>query len=251
MSNVVWWECPLCKKSWITFGNENWSVSLQKCRCGTLPVKLTGDLSVNMRIIPKEEKRTVMQDWTHQLTFMQQAVLLTAVRGPDGIPKDHIVKTILRWYRRCILYTAFERRIFIDPYEPGGGKFTKECSGIKIDEAAKKYFDSIDEMPHHFHMHLMHAAQIVGYKHPDHKIGAFWTSFYHYACSDMHVEPEPPSKMDARLGDDKQKWQEYEAGNETGVLTLSTNEATLLVRALTGVADKTAELEKLLVKLRV
>jgi len=33
--------------------------------------------------------RSVLQDWVHELTFMQQSVLIAAVRGPDGIRKDH------------------------------------------------------------------------------------------------------------------------------------------------------------------
>ena len=37
---------------------------------------------------------SVTQFWVHELTFMQQSVLLTAIRGPDGLPKDHISKTL-------------------------------------------------------------------------------------------------------------------------------------------------------------
>lgn len=67
---------------------------------------------------------SVFQPWVEKLTFMQQSVLITAVRGPDGIPKDHIVKVLLRWYRRCILYSAFGHKIITDPYTKGGGSFT-------------------------------------------------------------------------------------------------------------------------------
>jgi len=38
---------------------------------------------------------------------------------------------------------------------------------IGIDKALKEYLYSVDEVPHHFHLHLMHAAEILGYKHPD------------------------------------------------------------------------------------
>ena len=31
----------------------------------------------------------VLQDWVSDLPMMQQTVLLTAVRGPDGLPKYH------------------------------------------------------------------------------------------------------------------------------------------------------------------
>src|SRR4051812_21101410 len=66
----------------------------------------------------------VTQEWTHGLTMMQQSVLFTAVRGPDGIPKYSSVKYILRWFRRCVLLSAMDRKVFTDPITPGGGSFT-------------------------------------------------------------------------------------------------------------------------------
>ena len=45
---------------------------------------------------------TVLQPWVSGLTFMQQTVLLTAIRGPDGVPKYGPTKMLLRWFRRCI-----------------------------------------------------------------------------------------------------------------------------------------------------
>jgi hypothetical protein len=65
---------------------------------------------------------SVIQDWAEQLSYMQQSVLIAAVRGPDGIEKDHPVKVLCRWLRRSFLISAFERRALIDPYEPGGGR---------------------------------------------------------------------------------------------------------------------------------
>ena len=61
--------------------------------------------------------RSVLQDWVMNLTFMQQSVLLTSLRAPDGIRKDHPVKVLCRWLRRCILISAFDKRPLLDPYE--------------------------------------------------------------------------------------------------------------------------------------
>ena len=61
------------------------------------------------------KNQSVTQPWVWSLTFMQQSVLLTAIRGPDGLPKDHITKVLLRWYRRCVLRFAFQGTIFTDP----------------------------------------------------------------------------------------------------------------------------------------
>lgn len=65
-----------------------------------------------------------LQDWVMNLTIMQQSVLIAAVRGPDTIRKDHVAKLLLRWYRRCILLSAFDKRVITDPYEKVGGSFT-------------------------------------------------------------------------------------------------------------------------------
>jgi hypothetical protein len=69
------------------------------------------------------ENKSVLQEWTFGLSFMQQSVLLTAVRGPDGIPKYHSVKYLLRWYRRCILLSSFMGRVVPNPYDSDGGSF--------------------------------------------------------------------------------------------------------------------------------
>lgn len=63
---------------------------------------------------------TVLQNWVTDLTFMQQTVLISAVRGPDGLRKDHPVKILLRWYRRCILISAFDKKALTDPFYHGG-----------------------------------------------------------------------------------------------------------------------------------
>lgn len=55
-------------------------------------------------------KGPVTQEWVHRLPFMQQTVLLTAVRGPDGIRKYHPCKDLLRWFRRCTLISALAVR---------------------------------------------------------------------------------------------------------------------------------------------
>src|SRR5262245_58332891 len=58
------------------------------------------------------------------LSIMMQSVLMSAVRAPDGIKKDHPVKVLMRWYRRCVLISAFDGEALIDPFVEGGGSFT-------------------------------------------------------------------------------------------------------------------------------
>lgn len=154
-------------------------------------------------------KNSVLQDWVHDLTLMQQSVLITSTRGPDGIKKDHIAKVLLRWLRRCYLLSAFDRCVLSDPYDKRGGSFTGPCT-VPLDFATEEYLRCIDEIPHHFHLHFMHAAEILGYKHPDSSIKTFWLSFYHSIVKDAHLHPEPEEEMDKRLGDRRKDWLDAE-----------------------------------------
>lgn len=167
----------------------------------------------------------VMQPWVEDLTFMQQSVLIAAVRAPDGLRKDHPVKVLMRWYRRCILLSAFDARALTSPYETGGGSFTgpftpehadamgippSDFLGERFDQTRDVYLRHVDEMPHHFHLHFMHAAQIVGYKHPGYSIREWWHHFYRMIVNDAHLFPESEADMDARLSDGEAAWRARE-----------------------------------------
>ncbi|MDX3971124.1 MAG: hypothetical protein QHD01_31650 [Bradyrhizobium sp.] len=163
-------------------------------------------------------KGPVTQAWCHNITFMQQTVLLTAVRGPDGIAKYHPVKFLLRWFRRCTLVSSLDGVVLMTPNQQGGGSFMgpsfeltdEELGGtpwqVVMANQVGKYLRALDELPHHFQLHFMHAAEIVGYKHPDHDIQAWWHSTYLRLVHDMHLWPETEGQMDLRLGDDRSGW---------------------------------------------
>ena len=161
----------------------------------------------------------VTQAWTHDLSLMQQTVLLTAIRGPDGLPKYAGVKMLLRWYRRCVLLSAMDGRVLSVPYEPNGGSFTgpsfmfnqdDDSSDVewerRMDDIVSDYVKTLDAVPHHFHLHLMHASEILGYKHPDTRIRAWWNGVYKRFVNDMHVHPESEEELDSRLGDTREGW---------------------------------------------
>jgi hypothetical protein len=179
----------------------------------------------------------VLQGWVCDLTFMQQSVLIAAVRAPDGLRKDHPVKVVMRWYRRCVMLSAFEGKALADPFSPGGGSFTgpfepyhaitmgiipsnAEVGDLFIsdhpdawktfDQVRDVYLRHVDEMPHHFQLHFMHAAQIVGYKHADGLIQKWWRDFYEMIVNDAHLYPESKCQMDARLGDNESGWRARE-----------------------------------------
>ncbi len=79
-----------------------------------------------------------------------------------------------------------------DPLQDGGGSFTGPIvigypaaswvSTVGWEEHIAPFVDHLieasDELPHHWYMHYMHAAEIVGYNHPDQRIAQFWRGVY-------------------------------------------------------------------------
>lgn len=162
---------------------------------------------------------SVLQPWTENIPMMQQTVLLTAIRGPDGLPKYHPAKFLLRWFRRCVLLSAMDGKALTDPVTPNGGSFTGPSLDwvgdshrntlpweTGMDAIVGSYLKELDSVPHHFHMHLMHAIEILGYKHPDLRIANWWQSVYVRMAHDLHLWPETREQMDERLGDSREGW---------------------------------------------
>jgi hypothetical protein len=165
--------------------------------------------------------KPVIQEWLYELPMMQQTVLLTAIRGPDGIGKYHSVKYLLRWFRRCTLYSAMDGAALMTPYDNNGGSFTGpsfedpagNCEMFggwepRMDEIAGQYLRSLDELPHHFQLHFLHAAEIVGYKHPVERTRKWWAALYLRLVHDLHLWPETEAQLDRRLGDNREQWLE-------------------------------------------
>lgn len=73
-----------------------------------------------------------------------------------------------------------------------------------------QYLSSVDELPHHFQLHFMHAAEILGYKHPDLVISNWWLKTYLRLVHDAHLNPEREDQMDKRLGDSEKNWRARE-----------------------------------------
>lgn len=155
-----------------------------------------------------------MQEWTEDISMMQQTVLISAVRGPDGIVKYSDVKNLIRWFRRCVLISATDGEVLTNPYSLSGGSFTgpSYSGGTKggweypMCRVVDGYIRSLDAIPHHFQLHLMHAIEIIGYKHPDDRIRAWWYSVYLRLVADMHLSPETEETLDHRLGDNREQW---------------------------------------------
>lgn len=141
-------------------------------------------------------------DWMDDLPLQQQSVLLLATRGPDGVRKHHPCKPLIRAYRACLMKAASLGRLLRSSDEQDTfADATPLRDRAMWDGAVRGFFMSVDELPHHYYLHFLHGAQIMGHRHPDPVIGGLWLGVYEEGCRDMHVTPETREELDARLGD--------------------------------------------------
>ncbi len=154
----------------------------------------------------KYPPRCVFPEWIFSLPMQQQSVLLLGSRGPDGIGKFHPCKDITRAYRATVFKAAYYGRALAWGEE---ADTFMALDLIAVDSEwqriVKAYFDAIDGLPHHYHAHLTHGAEILGYKHPDEAQRRAWYYFYQESVRDAHMNPETEEEMDRRLGDWGQK----------------------------------------------
>lgn len=130
---------------------------------------------------------TVTQDWLESLSFKQQTVLLTALRGCDGISKEDCTKKLVRDLRRVILKDA----------APTAGQFMSVCKLTDV----LPLVDNMDMYPMHWLMHYIHAVEIVGYNHPDFGIKNKYHNMYLSLVDGLHLQPETKEQNDTRLKD--------------------------------------------------
>lgn len=155
---------------------------------------------------------SVQPEWMTELPLQQQSVLMLAARGPDGIGKGHPCKEVQRCYRATVLMAARYGRMLQG--KDRGDSFMSLWNFIGTDwrNTVKDFMHSIDELPHHYLMHLMHGVQILAYKHPDLMSRSRWLLLYMLMVEDMHLSPESEEDMDARLSDwGRQEWDAVDA----------------------------------------
>lgn len=154
----------------------------------------------------------ILPDWVTRLPLQQQAVLIAAVRGPDGFPKEHGCKPLLRCYRAFVMASAREG-VMLEPgrkagsymstteFVPGGALSKKWSRSTEWSTTLEKFVAVMDEMPLHWFTHFMHGAQVLCYKHPEPQVRAAWRQVFDTCCEYLHAPPESEEDMDERLCD--------------------------------------------------
>lgn len=147
--------------------------------------------------------------WCLALPIQQQSVLLLGARGPDGIAKAHPAKAVQRAYRGSVLVAAkYGRSLHYGEKADTFMSLDEFADDLQWLTVVTQFFQHADDLPHHFYMHLIHGAEILGYKHPDERYRARWSDFYQRCVKDFHLTPETEADMDMRLSDwEREYWQ--------------------------------------------
>lgn len=156
--------------------------------------------SDNSTVGSYQPKEIVVRPWLSRLTYKQQTVLLSAIRGCDGVPKEDPSKQLVRALRQTVLRDAV-------PDQSGDGKFMREVSEKRVQE----YLKNPDAYPMHWLVHFTHAVEIIGYKHPDEQTREWWYGLYLDIVDMLHFNPETEREMDERLEDGVETtcWKSY------------------------------------------
>lgn len=130
--------------------------------------------------------RSVVQPWVQGLQIKEQSVLLLSLRGCDTAAKEDPGKLVTRALRRVVLHNGHAK--------PGSFMYEGPLSAL--------HFVGADACPMHWYMHVVHAIEIVGYRHPIFDVSREFRRVYLEACVGLHLTPETLDEMDVRLSGD-------------------------------------------------
>lgn len=134
-------------------------------------------------------KGFVVQGWLATCSWKEQTTVLCGLRGPDAAPSPYI-KAWVRWLRWAVVQNADNSDRFMQ-VEP-------RYSFLEIE---KKWPDALNALPVHYLAHLMHALEIIGYRHDRVEPGIIAKEAYLELCRYLHVRPENGPEMEERLRD--------------------------------------------------
>lgn len=140
---------------------------------------------------------SVLQDWVMALPKREQGTLLTCVRGCDLTPKhplESLERRLVSALRAAFLNPADPREVDFEP----GSFFTSQPPKPGTWKASE-----LGHYPLHWYSHVMHAAEVLGYRHPDRVTRSLWYATYVEMAWSLHLQPETKQGMIERLSEDR------------------------------------------------
>lgn len=127
--------------------------------------------------------RSILQDWVMELPLREQGSLLAAVRGCDLTPKFPLnspERKLVAFVRWTFMVPADEREI---DYQPGSFMSRVPPQDFRP--------SSVGHYPLHWVMHVVHALEVIGFRHPDTIVADICCDLYVAFCLSFHVRPVP------------------------------------------------------------
>lgn len=153
--------------------------------------------AANLLVLFAQQPTGIMQPWVRTIGLRHQGVLVSIIRGCDDEPRNSKTKMLTR----CI------REVLLVPHCLDSAKASTFIEKVDDAELQRRMDDvrrDLDHLPHHFVMHLIHAIEIIGYKHPNSAIAGIWLSYYERLVRCFHMNPETEQQLDERLNRDEE-----------------------------------------------
>jgi len=118
--------------------------------------------------------------------------LLAAFRNCDTMNSNGPHKVLIRGIRMLTIKSSFPKNKLPSGFVlPQPNDILDACNNF-----INKYWD---RFPMHFVTHLIHAAEVLGFHHPDHNYRDVWRRVYVDMVTSIHLMPEPYDVFDKRL----------------------------------------------------
>lgn len=138
--------------------------------------------------------RSVLQDWVMELPLREQGTLLTAVRGCDLTPKlplDSAERVVVACIRGAFMVPADDREVDSEP----GAFMSRQVPSFK--------WSAFGHYPQHWVSHILHAIEVLAYRHPLGVARGQWMALYLSGCHSLHVHPETIDQFTVRMAEDR------------------------------------------------
>lgn len=130
-----------------------------------------------------------------ELPLREQGTLLTVVRGCDVMPKyplDSMARRLVAALRYTFLNPADEREVDAEP-----GTFMSRQLPFKFK------WSEFGHLPWHWLSHVIHAIEVIAYRHPDYDTRQLFLALYLNAVRSFHMNPETREQFIARMSEDR------------------------------------------------
>ncbi|MDE2104529.1 MAG: hypothetical protein KGL39_45255 [Patescibacteria group bacterium] len=143
---------------------------------------------------------SVLQAWVMELPLRYQGTLLAAVRGCDDEPKV--------WTSQGVAYspgrrlTAFIRWCFMIPADPR--EVDVEEGAFMMSTPPPRFTPSeFGHLPLHWYSHVMHALEVIAYKHPNESTRERADRMYSKMTRALHLVGESADDLEERMSEDR------------------------------------------------